>query len=143
MSSGNYTYAILRTRNGAGRNETVLARHLIHPFLPEEARPELAHQIGLELCKKILKDEYEYLLSTHIAKKHIHNHIIFNNVNMITGKSYQSNNKSYHQIRYQSDKPCKDNNLFMMAEFYESYKRKYETNGKSWYENEQFKKDTS
>ena len=51
--------------------------------------------------------------------------------------------KSYHQIRYQSDKLCKDNNLSVIDEFYESYKRKYKTNGKSWYENEQSKKGTS
>ena len=42
--------------------------------------PEMAHQIGLELCKKILKNEYEFVLSTHIDKGHIHNHIIFNKV---------------------------------------------------------------
>ena len=103
----------------------------------------MAHQIGLELCKKILKDEYEFVLSTHIDKGHIHNHVIFNNVNMVTGKCYQSNKKSYHQIRYQSDKLCKENNLSVIDEFYESYKRKYKINGKSWYENEQFKKGTS
>ena len=62
---------------------------------------------------------------------------------MVTGKCYQSDKKSYHQIRYQSDKLCKDNNLSVTDEFYESYKRKYKTNGKSWYENEQFKKATS
>ena len=74
----------LRTRNDAGTNGTVLARHLIQSFLPGEASPEMAHQIGLELCKKILKDEYEFVLSTHIDKGHIHNHIIFNNVNMVS-----------------------------------------------------------
>ena len=31
---------------------------------PGEATPEMAHRIGLELCKKILKDEYEFVLST-------------------------------------------------------------------------------
>ncbi|WP_262743921.1 relaxase/mobilization nuclease domain-containing protein, partial [Clostridioides difficile] len=133
----------LRTRNDAGANGTVLARHLIQSFLPGEASPEMAHQIGMELCKKILKDEYEFVLSTHIDKGHIHNHIIFNNVNMVTGKCYHSNKKSYHQIRYQSDKLCKENNLSVIDKFYESYKRKYKTNGKSWYENEQSKKGTS
>ena len=54
----------LRTRNDAGTNGTVLARHLIQSFLPGEATPEMAHQIGMELCKKILKDEYEFVLST-------------------------------------------------------------------------------
>ena len=143
MPSRNYSYSILRTRNDAGTNGTVLARHLIQSFLPGEASPEMAHQIGLELCKKILKDEYEFVLSTHIDKGHIHNHIILNNVNIITGKCYQSNKKSYHQIRYQSDKLCKENNLYVIDEFYESYKKKYKTNGKSWYENEQSKKGTS
>jgi len=50
----------------------------------------MAHQIGLELCKKILKNEYEYALSTHIDKRHIHNHIIFNNV-----KKYRAYHKEY------------------------------------------------
>ena len=90
----------LRTREEAGTKGTVLARHLIQSFLPGEATPEMAHRIGLELCKKILKDEYEFVLSTHIDKGHIHIHIIFNNVNMVTGKCYQSNKKSYHKIRY-------------------------------------------
>ncbi|EJP18829.1 relaxase/mobilization nuclease domain protein [Peptostreptococcaceae bacterium AS15] len=122
---------------------TILARHLIQSFFPGETTPETAHQIGLELCKKILKDEYEYVLSTHIDKGHIHNHIIFNNVNMVTGKCYQSNKKSYHQIRYQSDKLCKENNLSVIDEYYEMFKKKYKTKGKSWYENEQSKHRTS
>ncbi|MGT2795881.1 relaxase/mobilization nuclease domain-containing protein [Streptococcus intermedius] len=133
----------LRTRNDAGTNGTVLARHLIQSFLPGEATPEMAHQIGMELCKKILKDEYEFVLSTHVDKGHIHNHIIFNNVNMVTGRCYQSNKKSYHQIRYQSDKLCKENSLSVIDEFYESYKKKYKISGKSWYENEQAKHGTS
>ena len=133
----------LKTRENIGTKGTVLARHLIQSFLPGEVNPETAHQIGLELCRKILKDEYEFVLSTHIDKGHIHNHIIFNNVNMITGKCYQSNKRSYHQIRYQSDKLCKENNLSIVDEFYESYKKKYKTNGKSWYENEQAKRGTS
>ena len=133
----------LRTRNDSETNGTVLARHLIQSFLPGETSPELAHQIGMELCKKILKDEYEFVLSTHVDKGHIHNHIIFNNVNMVTGRCYQSNKKSYHQIRYQSDKLCKENSLYVIDEFYESYKKKYKINGKSWYENEQAKHGTS
>lgn len=133
----------LKTREDNNVKGTVLARHLIQSFLPNETTPEQAHQIGLELCNKILKDEYEFVLTTHIDKGHIHNHIIFNNVNMVTGKCYQSNKKSYHKIRYQSDKLCKENNLIVIDEHYETYKKKYKTNGKSWYENEQFKRGTS
>lgn len=135
--------AFMKTREDNKVNGTVLARHLIQSFMPGEATPEIAHQIGMELCKRILKNQYEFVITTHIDKGHIHNHIIFNNVNMVTGKCYQSNKRSYHQIRYQSDKLCKENNLSVIDEFYESYKRKYKTNGKSWYENEQSKKGTS
>jgi|GEM_PF-3229567 len=41
-----------------------------------------------------------------------------------------------YKIRYQSDKLCKENNLSVINEYYESYKKKYKTSGKSWYENE-------
>ena len=133
----------LKRREEHNIRGNVLARHLIHSFLPGETTPEIAHQIGLELCKKILKGEYEFILSTHIDKGHIHNHIIFNNVNMATGKCYQSNKISYHQIRYQSDKLCKEHNLSVVDEYYERFKKKYKTNGKSWYENEQSKKGNS
>ena len=133
----------LKRREEHNIRGNVLARHLIQSFLPSETTPEMAHQIGLELCKKILKGEYEFILSTHIDKGHIHNHIIFNNVNMATGKCYQSNKRSYHQIRYQSDKLCKEYNLSVIDEYYERFKKKYKTNGKSWYENEQAKKGSS
>lgn len=133
----------LKTREDNNVKGTVLARHLIQSFLPNETMPEQAHQIGLDLCNKILKDEYEFVLTTHIDKGHILNHIIFNNVNMITGKCYQSNKKSYHKIRYQSDKLCKENNLTVIDEHYGTYKKKYKTNGKSWYENEHYKKGSS
>lgn len=90
----------LKRREQEQVHGTVLARHLIQSFLSGKISPELAHEIGLELCKRVLKDEYEFILITHIDKGHIHNHIIFNNVNMVTGKCYQSNKKTYHQIRY-------------------------------------------
>jgi len=131
--------AFMKTREDNKVNGTVLARHLIQSFMPGEATPEIAHQIGMELCKRILKDQYEFVLTTHRDKGHIHNHIMFNNVNMITGKCYQSNKRSYHQIRYQS----KENNLSVIDKFYETYRKKYKTNAKSWYENDQFKKGTS
>lgn len=105
------SYSILKTQNNSGTKGTVLTRHLIQSFLPEETSPKMAHQIGMELYKKILKHEYEFVLSTHIDKGHIHNHIIFNNVNMVTGKCYQSNKKSYYKIRYQNDKLYKENNI--------------------------------
>ena len=133
----------LKRREQEQVHGTVLARHLIQSFLPREISPELAHEIGPELCKIVLKDEYEFVLSTHIDKGHIHNHIIFNNVNMVTGKCYHSNNKTYHQIRYQSDLSYKEKGLSIIDEYYETFKKKYKPKGKSWYEDNQRKQGTS
>lgn len=133
----------LNTRKLNNINGTVLARHLIQSFLPNEITPEKAHEIGKSLCKEILKNQYEYVLSTHIDKNHIHNHIIFNNVNFVTGKCYQSNKTTYHKIQSISDKLCKENNLSVVDEFYEKYKKKFKTKGKSYYEYSHYKKGTS
>lgn len=119
------------TRNYYNTNWTVLARHLIQSFLPDELTPELAHEIGKKLCDKLLKDNYEYILTTHIDRGHIHNHILFNNVSFKTGKCYQSNKRTYHNIRNISDELCKENNLIVIDEFYEKYK-KLRTKGQSY-----------
>ncbi len=131
------------TRKSNNTKGTVYARHLIQSFLPGEVTPEKAHEIGMELCNKILKDEYEFILATHIDRGHIHNHIIFNNVNFETGKCYRSNKRTYHIIRTKSDELCEKYKLSVIDKYYEAYKRKYKTAGKSWYEYEQSKQGKS
>ena len=135
--------SFIRTREDNQTRGNVLARHLIQSFLPGETDAETAHEIGKKLCEQHLKNEYEYVLATHVDRGYIHNHIIFNNVNKVTGKCYQSNNRSYHQIRNISDELCRENKLSVIDPYYESYKRKYKTKGKSWYEFQQAKQGTS
>lgn len=135
--------SFLRTREDNQTRGNVLARHLIQSFLPGETDAETAHEVGKKLCEQHLDNEYEYVLATHVDRGHIHNHIIFNNVNKVTGKCYQSNKRSYHQIRNISDELCRENKLSVIDPYYESYKRKYKTKGKSWYEFQQTKQRTS
>ena len=42
-------------------------------FEPGEVSPEEAHEIGMQLAKEILGGKYEFVLTTHIDKGHIHN----------------------------------------------------------------------
>jgi len=79
--------------------------------VPEEVSFEEAHRVGIELCDKILEGKYEYVLATHIDKDHIHNHIIFNSIDVDEGKIYHSYYASYMNIRNQSDRLCKEHNL--------------------------------
>ena len=73
--------------------------------------PEEAHEIGMELAKEILGGKYEFVLTTHIDKGHIHNHLIFNAVSFTDHKHYHSNKRSYHYIRRTSDRICKEHGL--------------------------------
>ena len=66
---------------------TRLGRYLIQAFEPDEVSPEEAHEIGMQLTKEILGGKHEFVLTTHIDKGHIHNHLIFNAVNFTDHKA--------------------------------------------------------
>ena len=99
------------TRRHAIDKGTNLGRHLIQAFQPREVTPEQAHEIGMELAKEILGGKYEFVLTTHIDKDHVHNHLIFNAVSFTDHKHYHSNKRSYHYIRRTSDRLCKEHGL--------------------------------
>jgi len=85
-----------------------LAHHLIQSFEPGEATPELAHEIGQRLADEVLHGRYEYVLTTHVDKGHIHNHIMFCAASFIDHRKYVSNKKTYASIRRTSDDLCKE-----------------------------------
>ena len=99
------------TRRHAIDKGTNLGRHLIQAFEPGEVSPEEAHEIGMQLAKEILGGKYEFVLTTHIDKDHVHNHLIFNAVSFTDHKHYHSNKRSYHYIRRTSDRICKEHGL--------------------------------
>ena len=99
------------TRRHAIDKGTNLGRHLIQAFQPGEVTPEQAHRIGMQLAKEILGGKYEFVLTTHIDKDHVHNHLIFNAVSFADHKHYHSNKRSYHYIRRTSDRLCKEHGL--------------------------------
>ena len=112
-----------------------LGRHLIQAFAPGEVTPEEAHQIGLELAKEILGGKYEFVLTTHIDRGHIHNHVIWNAVSFADHKHYHSNKRSYYEIRRASDRLCKEHGLSVIVPGQEK--------GKSYVEHQAVKKGTS
>ena len=88
-----------------------LAHHLIQSFAPGEATAEQAHEIGKQLADEVLQGKYPYVLTTHIDKGHVHNHLIFCAVDMVNQRKYISNKQSYAYIRRTSDRLCKENGL--------------------------------
>ena len=103
------------TRRHAIDKGTHLGRHLIQAFQPGEVTPEQAHEIGMELAREILGGKYEFVLTTHIDRDHVHNHLIFNAVSFTDHKHYHSNKRSYHFIRRTSDRICKEHGLSVIV----------------------------
>ena len=101
------------TRRHAIDKGTNLGRHLIQAFEPGEVTPEEAHRIGMELAREVLGGKYEFVLTTHIDRDHVHNHLIFNAVSF--QEHYHSNKRSYHFIRRTSDRICKEHGLSVIV----------------------------
>lgn len=89
----------------------IIARHVIQSFEIGEITPELAHEIGKQFADEILGGKYEYVLTTHIDKDHVHNHLIFNAVDFVDYHAYKSYKRIYYDMREVSDRLCKENGL--------------------------------
>ena len=114
-----------------------LAFHLIQSFEPGEVDCEKAHAIGKQLADAVTKGQHEYVLTTHIDKGHVHNHIIFCAVNFVDYHKYNSNKRSYYGIRNMSDKLCRENGLSVVVPGKGSKGKSYaeyqaEKTGTSW-----------
>lgn len=114
-----------------------LAFHLIQSFEPGEVDYQKAHEIGKQLADAVTKGQHEYVLTTHIDKGHVHNHIIFCAVNFVDHRKYNSNKRSYYGIRNMSDKLCRENGLSVVVPGKGSKGKSYaeyqaEKTGTSW-----------
>lgn len=110
-------FRVVRQRFGTGRS-TTQAQHIIQSFSPGEVTPEKAMEIAEELCHRLLQEQYQYVIAVHEDHEHIHAHIIVNNTNMITGKTFETEHnqgnkkaRAWAELRRISDELCSENNL--------------------------------
>ena len=109
-----FKYTLDHTRELTGNNAAFSenqAFHLIQAFAPGEVSFEEAHGIGKELAEQLLSGKYSYVLTTHIDKGHVHNHLIFCSVDNLEHNHYHDDKKSYYHIRNISDTLCKEHGL--------------------------------
>ena len=99
---------------GSGRGD-VLAQHIYQSFDGQEVTPEQAMKIGQELADKLLGGKYQYIIATHVDKKNIHNHIIFNNVSFTDYKTFEytenRGKNSWKKLRNFSDEICREHGI--------------------------------
>ena len=106
-----FKFALSKTKQSAPNK----AYHLIQSFLPGEVSYKEAHQIGVELADKLLEGKYSYVVSTHIDKGHVHNHIIFCAADNINHEKYHDCKKTYYNIRNLSDDLCREHELSVIT----------------------------
>ena len=101
-------YDFKYTLDHCRENSPNKAYHLIQAFAPGEVGFEEAHRIGKELADKLLEGKYSYVVTTHIDKGHVHNHIIFCAADNIEHNKYHDCKQSYYHIRKLSDELCRE-----------------------------------
>ena len=106
-ASYDFKFALSKT----SQSDPNKAYHLIQSFLPDEVSYKEAHKIGVELADKLLEGKYSYVVSTHIDKGHVHNHIIFCAADNINHEKYHDCKKTYYNIRSLSDNLCREHEL--------------------------------
>ena len=97
-------------KNGMDKGDN-LAFHLIQSFKPGEIDAETAHRLGEQFADEVLKGKYEYVISTHVDKDHIHNHIILNSVSFETGKKFHQSAGEMRQAKEYSNQLCREHGL--------------------------------
>lgn len=128
-----------KDKNNSSTKQSIKAHHFIQSFKKGEIDPVKAHELGKELCNRAFKNNHQIIISTHVDKDHVHNHIVVNAIGL-DGKKFYSNKESLMNIRSIGDEICRENNLYVIKK--EDYKDKPKNNFhyKEWMER---KKGTS
>lgn len=98
-------------RFSADERHSVLAYQVRQSFKPGEVTPEEVNRIGYEFASRFLKGKHAFLVATHIDKKHIHNHIIWDATALDASRKFRNFYNSTAVIRHLSDQICVEHGL--------------------------------
>ena len=85
----------------------------------ERPRRKLRLTLWSDLQSEYLKDEYEAVYAVHNDKDHMHAHLIFNSVNLVTGMKYEYRKGEWkRRMQPITNKLCKEYNLEIMPAEY-------------------------
>ena len=87
----------------------MIAYHLRQSFVPGEITPEEANRLGCELARRFTKGKHAFIVCTHIDRKHIHNHIIFDATALDYQRKFRNFWGSTRAVRRLNDTICIEN----------------------------------
>ena len=86
----------------------IIAYRIIQSFKPGEITPEEANKLGYELAMKFTKGKHQFVVSTHVDKAHIHNHVEFNSTNLECDGKFNNYKNSSFALRRLNDQICRE-----------------------------------
>ena len=104
------------SQKGREGSSDVLAYQIRQAFKPGEVSPKEANEIGYELAQRFTKGKHAFVVSTHIDRAHIHNHIIFNAVDLKAERKFRNFFLSSFATRRLSDLICTEHRLSVVEE---------------------------
>lgn len=99
---------VKRHFNKTGGN---LAYHCVQSFKTGEVSPELCHQLGVELARRMWGDRFQVLIATHFNTGTYHNHLVINSVSYKDGQKFNCDKRAFYRMREISDALCREHNL--------------------------------
>lgn len=117
--------------HGSARSPDIIAYQIRQAFKPGEVSPEEANRIGYELAMRFTKGKHAFIVSTHVDRAHVHNHIIFNAVDLTAERKFRNFFLSSYALRRISDIICVEHGLSIIEE-----KPRYEWQKRTTYKKE-------
>lgn len=99
---------VKRYFNKTGGN---LAYHCVQSFKPGEVSPQLCHQLGVELARRMWGDRFQVLVATHFNTGTYHNHLVINSVSYQDGQKFNCDKRAFYKMREISDELCREHHL--------------------------------
>ena len=100
---------------GRQQKHDVIAYQIRQSFKPGEITPEEANEVGRELAMRFLKGNHAFIVATHIDRKHIHNHIIFNSTSLDCSRKFNNFFLSGLAVQRLSDMICLEHGLSVIT----------------------------
>lgn len=101
--------------SGRQQKHDVIAYQIRQSFKPGEITPEEANEVGRELAMRFLKGNHAFIVATHIDRKHIHNHIIFNSTSLDCSRKFNNFFLSGLAVQRLSDMICLEHGLSVIT----------------------------
>lgn len=105
--------------------------HFIISLKPGEGTKEQMYEITRRFAEEFLGGEYEGVFSVHTDKDHLHGHLVYNSVNMVTGRKYSYKKGDWKNvIQPITNRLCQEYGLSIVAAEYS--KDPVNMNRKQW-----------